>query len=957
MRRISSLLAVLPCLATAQNDAEYTKKIKEYTTEPFFSTSLVDHVPASTKVPSPLKHFGHIIGTPNLLHYVDEIHGYMHALDNASDRVQVFSMGKSEEGREMIVVVISDAANLRLLDRYRRINAVLGDPREINPGMLSAWGNIAQIGGTRPPGPQTGRPPAYDENWMKQTERVADDLVKHGLPMYWLTAGMHSPEAGPPEMVMELAYRLAVEETPFIRNIRKNVITMITPVLDTDGRDRYVDTYMYRKKNPTKPPIPLVYWGKYVAHDNNRDGMATSLALSQNLMETWLDFKPQVMHDLHESVPFLYISTGTGPYNAWLDPITIDEWHQMAYEEVGQMTAWGVPGVWTHGFYDGWAPNYAFYAANGHNAVGRFYETQGGQGADTRIINVGNQTQREWFRPNPPLPRVRWSLRNNTNLMQTGVLLGLSNVANNKEKFLRNYYLKSKRSVLKARTEGPAAYVIPAGEPRRDQQARLLAMLERQGIEVHVLKEAADTTEGKFAAGSIVIRMDQPYSRMADMLLDKQYYRPDDPRPYDDTGWTLGPLFNVQTVRVKDSKILDVPMTTDRGVEAGNWKGALVIRQVADTGLARFAFGQGPVELGFAQADFEAEGHRFNKGDLIAYSEGTAPEWIDLEMGDIVSLKERPKVEVRKVAIPRIAMVHTWQSTQDEGWFRLAFDEARVPYKYVSVHELRDTPDLKSKYDVIVIAPTGGTAQSMVNGISKEGVPIPWKPMEGFKHLGGPDTSDNIRGGIELQGVMNLQRFLNDGGLLICAGNPCRIPIDYGLVSGVSIETSQTLFAPGGVYKVENAMRTSPVTAGYQDTFAAYFRTGPLLSVGGAGFGGGRQRTGRNTGRGDRDDPDVVQGRPPHTPTRVEGDSTETTPQQPQPPRPQVLVRFAPAADVLISGSIDNPEELGGRPAVVLCPVGKGNVLLFSINPMWRQQTHGSWMLVFNAAMNWNALR
>jgi hypothetical protein len=234
-------------------------------------------------------------------------------------------------------------------------------------------------------------------------------------------------------MLMELAYRLAVEESPYIQEIRKNSIVMLTPVLDTDGRDRFVDTYLYRKQNPTKPAIPLLYWGQYVAHDNNRDNVGMGLALSKNLVQTWMQFHPTVLHDLHESVPYLYISSGTGPYNAWLDPITIDEWHKMAYNEVDEMTKRGVPGVWTHGFYDGWAPNYAFYIANGHNAIGRFYETQGGSGADTGLRQSGEDSSRQWFRPNPPFPSVRWSIRNNTNLMQSALLMGMHNVATNHE--------------------------------------------------------------------------------------------------------------------------------------------------------------------------------------------------------------------------------------------------------------------------------------------------------------------------------------------------------------------------------------------------------------------------------------------------------------------------------------------------------------------------------------------
>ena len=183
---------------------------------------------------------------------------------------------------------------------------------------------------------------------------------------------------------MEMAYRLAVEETPFIQAIRKNVIVMITPTLEVDGRDMMVDLYNYRKANEGKRAPSLLYWGKYVAHDNNRDSMGMALALTRNQMATFLEYHPTVLHDLHESVPFLYTSTGTGPYNAWLDPMVIDEWQVLAYHEIEEMTKRGVPGVWTHGFYDGWAPNYMFYVANGHNSIGRFYETFGNGGADTQ---------------------------------------------------------------------------------------------------------------------------------------------------------------------------------------------------------------------------------------------------------------------------------------------------------------------------------------------------------------------------------------------------------------------------------------------------------------------------------------------------------------------------------------------------------------------------------------------
>ncbi|MBX3278524.1 MAG: hypothetical protein KF868_11030 [Acidobacteria bacterium] len=469
-------------------DQEYTESIRKNTTEKFFLTEIVDHLPASDKVPSPAKVLGYPVGTPEKLTYTKDQYRYYRELEKASPRVRIFTAPeRSEMGKEQILVVVSDEANIARLDRYKEITARLADPRGVN-------------------------------------DAEAQRLIAEGKAIYWASGSIHSPETGSPEMLMEMAYRLAVQETPFIQEIRKNAIVMITPTLEVDGRDMMVDLYNWRKANPGKRAPSLLYWGKYVAHDNNRDSMGMALVLSRNQMKTFLDYHPTVLHDLHESVPFLYTSTGTGPYNAWLDPIVVNEWQLLAHHEVDEMTKRGVPGVWTHGFYDGWAPNYMFYVANGHNSIGRFYETFGNGGADTQDRTVGAQTQRTWFRPNPPLPRVKWSLRNNVNLQQSALLLAINFVANNKERFLNNFYLKSKRSVEKARTEGPAAYVFPGDDARPVGQADLLNLLKMQGVEVHRATAAFETKQGKFPTGSYVVRMDQPYSRMADMLLDTQYY-------------------------------------------------------------------------------------------------------------------------------------------------------------------------------------------------------------------------------------------------------------------------------------------------------------------------------------------------------------------------------------------------------------------------------------------------
>jgi hypothetical protein len=941
--------------AEALNNAEYGAKVKEYTTQPYFMTEYVDHLPASDRVPSPDKVLGYAVGAPGHLTYTKDLYRYYRELEKATTRVRTFvAPEKSEEGKEQLLVAVGDEASLAKLDRYKEITKKLADPRKIS-------------------------------------DSEAEQLIGEGKALYWASGSIHSPETGSPEMLMELAYRLAVEETPFIQAIRKNVIVLITPALEVDGRDRMVDTYNYRKANPGKGVPPLVYWGHYVAHDNNRDGLGMALALSRNQMKTFLEYHPTILHDLHESVPFLYTSTGTGPYNAWLDPIVIDEWNLLAYHEIEEMTKRGVPGVWTHGFYDGWAPNYMFYVANGHNSIGRFYETFGNSVADTLDRTVGAQSQRDWFRPNPPQPRVKWSLRNNVNLQQSAILLAMNFVSNNKDRFLKNFYLKSKRSVAKASNEGPAAWVVPSDQARMVEAADMVNLLRLMGVEVHQADKEISFKEQKFPAGSYVVRMDQPYSRMADMLLDTQYYNVNDPTPYDDTGWTLGAVRNVKTVRVTDKSVLQSPMTLltrDAKVSGTianvSSPAAYLINHNAENTLMTLRFKLKDLKIAAAEEPFEAGGQKFNAGTFIIRSSensGDLRQTLAAPVADsglkAVAVEKMPDIKSHLLAVPRIAILHTWTNTQNDGWFRVEFDRLQVPYSYISDQVIRNTPNLREKFDVIIFPPVGGSAQAIVSGIPVRGAPIPWKGSDITPNMGlGPDQSDDIRGGMTLRGVLNLQKFVEDGGVFIPITNCTRLAVDYGLVSGVAIQDARQLQARGSVYNATFSDRRSPIAYGYAETLPIYFNQAPLFQVaagggpgGGGGGGGGGEGGGagaRPSGRGTLTDPDIIQGMPLAEPAPPRRPGDQLTDEQrlqqgafftPPELRPRVVLRFvSDEKNLLISGMLAGGSELANKPAIVDVPVGQGHVVLFANNPMWRHQTQGSFFLIFNAALNYDHL-
>ncbi|HXM43530.1 MAG TPA: hypothetical protein VN924_20000, partial [Bryobacteraceae bacterium] len=684
--------------------------------------------------------------------------------------------------------------------------------------------------------------------------------------------------------------------------------------------------------------------------------------------------------------------------------------------EVAELTRRGVVGVWTHGFYDGWAPNYLIWAATGHNAIGRFYETFGNRGADTQERTLQpNATSREWFRPNPPLAKVKWSARDNVNLQQSGLLLGLYNVASHGQEYLQNFYLKSLRSIAKARTEGPAAWVLPADDARVGDQARLLNVLRGQGIEISradkafsaaVLnvesaaiggpgkaadekKAAADekppttastTTVVKFPAGSYIIRMDQPYSRLADTLLDTQYFSAKDPRPYDDTGWTLGALANVKTVRVMDASVLDAPMAKVAGeiAVAGAVKGGghttYLIDNNTDSALATFRFRLASVAMEAAEEPFEADGHKFNRGTfVIAKADRDQIEAAARDLGISVFATDA-KLTVARHALeaPRVALLHNWTNTQEDGWFRITLDQLKIPYTYVADTKIRETPSLRDRFDVVVVPPFAGNLASAMQGLPMQGNPMPWKGMPETPSFAAPglDSSDDIRGGFGYAGIASLERFVREGGLLIAVGESAALPVEGGMTRAVSLRPSQKLVCPGDVLQASVEDAKSPIVYGYGDKLYLYYSENPVLNVS-LGFGGGEEgNASRPSGRGSASDPDVIQGRPyvapEKPPKRTPREKELYVPEEvrayaawripPDNELPRVILRFAEAKDLLVSGLLDGGPELAEKPAVVDVPHGQGHIVLFSNNPMWRNETSGSHFLLFNAIMNYRHL-
>lgn len=941
-------------------DQAYTAKIKQFTTRPVFNSPLTDYLPASKSVPTPEDALGYIAGAPNHLPYAEDVYRYMRMLAKASPRVKVFTIGHTEEGREMIAVAVSSAANIAHLDENRARLAKLADPRTID-----------------------------------MNDATANKLVAQSVPVYYITGTIHSTETGAPTALMELAYRLAVDDSPYIKNIRDKVVTLITPVVEVDGRDRMVDVYNWHRKHPKDDYPRLLYWGHYVAHDNNRDAMTLTLDLTRNVLNAYVDWHAQVLHDLHESVPFLYDNTvGDGPFNAWLDPILTNEWEMIGWNNVAAMTKMGMPGVFTHGDFDTWSPGYLMFIAAMHNGISRLYETFGNGGADTveRTLDP-EEYARTWYKQNPPLPKVLWSQRDNNNYEETGILTSLDYFADNSKLFLHNYYLKGKRSIEKPHEAGPAAYVFPASDVRAGAQAKLLHLLQLQRVEISratapfTAQAPADADSKRshsrtFPAGSYIVRMDQPFSRIADTLLDYQYWSPDDPQkhPYDDTGWTMGELFDVDVVRITDPKVLkasmrhiDKPVSAPGGVHGHG--DVYLVNNTADNALITLRYALRDADIAVADAAFKAAGESFAVGSLIVHGvdHGKLARLVsDLGL-EAYAVGAAPDVAHHAIKVPRIAIMHTWLSTQTEGWWRYAFDTLHIPYAYISTQDASHDANLRDKYDVIIFAPLGwGSPQRIVDGMPMWGNPIPWKTTALTPNIGKIDSTDDIRPGLGYSGLANLKRFVHAGGTLIAVQDTAQLMIDNGLAPGVSITPTDSLKVVGTVVDSRFVDQKSPIAYGYDGELSVYSAEGMSFNVSNTEYGRyGRGTYGdreRPTGRGGKHGHDVPQGRPydapppvpkldPWQPQPLTGDQKRNNPFViPAEYRPRVVLRFGDPKNLLVSGLLEHGGEMARHAAVVDVPEGRGHMVLFAINPVYRGETIGSYPLVFNAILNFDHL-
>ena len=916
-------LALLTVTAAAQSpdiaEPGSVEAIGAATTDPHFVSPWVSYIPESSTVPSPEKFLGRIMGAPGELLGTEKTYAYARALAAASQRVRVFTIGHSEEGREILMLAIADEDGIRELDHLKAATAALADPRRTD-------------------------------------QAAAEKLIATSRPIYYFNAALHSDETGSTEAMVELAYRLAVSEQPMIRRIREQVVVLINPISNPDGRDKMVDWfYRYLKGKTDRASLPRQsppYWSKYTFVDINRDTHQQTHETTKAVHRMFHEWHPTVVHDLHEGSPLMMTWNGTGPYNPNIDPITYTEFLELSFHEVQTMTAFGMPGVSTWNFGEAFSHLYLDSVAMNHNSIGRGYETLGNGTAETLHYKLRpSQTTMEWYRPTPPPAEFDWSERDNLNYTETGALAALDFSARNSKELLRNFYKKGWDSWRKGIEEAPYAYLIPEDQGDRKRVADMVGRLLAQRIEVGRAQNAIAIKEGNFPAGTFVVRLDQPYRNYAVDLLSPQMFPKDKGEPYDDVSWEFPANFHLVATATADVSIRSAALTPLRETPqpAGNVSGSGPVFLLKDTGqeslfAARYRLAAFDVEI--AEHAFRAGDVEFPAGSWILRAKGGLSEAIHSvanEFGlDFVSAASAPDVAHHAARPPRIGVWVPWADTDSIGWIRYILDQRRVPYLYVRDEDIR-AGKLREHIDVLLYGHVDLELAEQIEGLPKRWSPMPFKKTAQTPSFGTPAESDDITGGIGYAGLAEVQRFVESGGLLVTLGSGSMLALNGGIVRGVrsvaggvprstagggsasaaAAQQSATR-TPGAHVRVTFTRPEHPIAYGYPAHTHVFRQNYPLYNAPRAWL------------------------RMAYCTTCLDGPED----------RSGIVLEWGDldGAQFVVSGQAWGEENLVGRPAIFDMSAGRGHVVAFNFNPFHRDMNRGDHRLVWNAILNWQAI-
>ncbi|QIP12401.1 peptidase M14 [Spirosoma aureum] len=846
--------------------------------------ALFSGLAAMAQVPKPADVFGFEPGADYKLANYKMLMDYYQRLDKASNRVQMVTIGKSVLGKPLLLLMVSSEANMKQLDHWRSVSEQLSR--------------------------------------AKIDDAQARSLAASGKAIVWVDAGMHASEVASAQMMPELAYRMATEESSEMKKIRDQVVALLMVEMNPDGLDIVADWYNGNLGTPFETTQPPWLYHHYVGHDNNRDwftnNMPETKAVSEVLYNQWY---PQIVYNHHQTSPAwtrIFIPPFANPVNPQIHPAVTAGVNLVGTAMASRFAIKRMPGVVSQLRFSMWWNGGMRTVPYYHNQIGILTETAHATPSprfyppDSLPKTVGQgvtaaTTGTEIFYADP------WKggqshFRDAVNYMEEASMATLVLAADKREEFLYNIYRMGRDAIEAAGKGKPYAYIIPTEQWDKGEALNLVNMFRQSGVEVHRATQPFQVNNMSYAAGSYVIYGGQAFSPYVVDLMEKQVHPnqrlyPGGPPipPYDLAGWTLPMQMGVSVAKIGTAFKAETELI--KGLAP------VVAGQVAESA------GYGYLLSRNQNASVMAVNRLLKDGELVsimpASTQSTDPKNFLIEKGastdariqklakelgvSFTAVASKPATVGKPLKLPKIGLYKSWVANMDEGWTRWLMETYGFPVD--TLHDADIAKKDLSAYSAIIIPDQ--EVKRILNGHAANTMPAQYV------------------GGLGLGGTVALQQYVSNGGTLVAFDGASDFAIElFGLpvknvTDGLS---SQQFYIPGSL--IRTVIDTKhPLAYGMQPEAAAAFSNSRAFEV-------------------------IRQVR--------EGEGGREEVKAAPEPKVEVIASYA-KKELLMSGwALNEDKYIAGKAAVVRAYQGKGTIVLFGFSPQFRGQPRGTYKLIFN---------
>ena len=847
---------------------------------------------AQTRIPDPETFFGFKPGTDRMLFDYEKMISYFQKLDEASPKVKIAEIGTSPMGKKMYIVFVSSEENINHLEELRKINEQLALNPDIKP---------------------SGR----------------EEMIKNGKVFLLCTLSMHSDEVGPSQASPLVAYDLAMTQDTAKLELLSNVVLMIVPNHNPDGMDMVINNYLkYKGTKYEGGSLPAVYH-KYVGHDNNRDFVTLSQqdtkAIDAIFSKTWF---PQVMvekHQMGSNGPRYYVPPSHDPVSENVDA-ELWNWTWIFGSGMAKdMVNAGLKGVSQEYLFDMYWPG-STETCIWKNVIALLTESASAgvatpiytEFSELSVIGKGLGDYKKSINMTDPWPGGWWKLSDIVNYEIVSTLSLMKTSSQNKKELLAFRNDICKREVDLGKDKPPYFYLLPLVQHDVSELVSLINLLDEHGVKVYRLREDIVLENRLFRKGDIVVPLAQPFRGFIKEVMEKQvypvrHYVPNGEviKPYDVASWSLPLQKGLESIEINKSGLdlkeqcesLNFPFTLASSKIS---VGSQLFFTVSNNESFRVAFralSLGLKVMRTLESDTVA-GVVLPKGSfMIIPGPKTNELWEGITVDPIISTSD-VRVNMKPLLLPRIGLVETNMHDMDAGWTRFIFDSYSVQFTVVRPGDFAKLKP-SEKFDILIFP---DNSKSVL--------------MEGKYKVGADyyptDFPSEFTKGIGKEGFEGILKFLNNGGKIISWGSS--IDLFTGQLSIKLSDTEQDefqlpfsntaeaagkegLFCPGSLLEI-NLSPGNPLSLGMENKTAGFFLGNAVLNTSQPIFDADR---------------------------RVIGSFPET--------------------NILLSGYIEKEEKLANRPALVWIKKGKGQMVLFAFDPIFRASVPLTYKLLFNALL------